>query len=67
LPLDSELELHILVDWSSIEVFANDGNAVITDLIYPRGEINTLGLYAKGGSFNLIKSDIWELASTWKV
>jgi fructan beta-fructosidase len=67
LPLDSELELHILVDWSSIEVFANDGNAVITDLIYPRGEINTLGLYAKGGSVNLIKSDIWELASTWKV
>lgn len=62
-PESGVVQLHILVDWSSIEVFANEGRAVITDLIYPRSEITALELYAEGGDVALLKGDVWELGS----
>ena len=64
-PNDGRVQLRILVDTTSIEVFANDGRAAITDLIFPRCGLNELALYAKDGEVALIKGDVWTLASTW--
>lgn len=46
-----EQHLRIYVDASSVEVFANDGQAVITDLIYPAAE-------AKGISMACVHDDL---------
>jgi sucrose-6-phosphate hydrolase SacC (GH32 family) len=59
------VKFHIFVDWSSIEVFANGGNVVITDLIFPHGESNRLEFYAENGDVRLVKSEVWELDSVW--
>lgn len=39
-PVDNKIRLHIFVDKSSIEIFANDGKDVFTLLTYP-GEAQT--------------------------
>lgn len=43
-PQNGMLKLDIFVDNSIVEVFANDGKAVLTDLVFPK---------AKGGSVNI--------------
>ena len=32
-PIDGHIDLDMLVDWGSVEVFVNDGRVVLTDLI----------------------------------
>jgi fructan beta-fructosidase len=62
----SELDvvrLDIFVDRSSIEVFANDGSASITDLVFPRSPYNRLELYAKSGDVYLRQAEMWEIES----
>lgn len=57
-----ELKLRILVDRCSVEVFVDDGAAVITDLVFPRAPLDTLALRAHGGALDLLSLDLWELA-----
>ncbi|MEK4513991.1 GH32 C-terminal domain-containing protein [Paenibacillus sp. FSL H8-0122] len=45
--------LRILLDACSVEVFANDGLAAITSLVFPGGICSGLSFYAKGGSVQL--------------
>lgn len=62
---NGRVKLHIFVDWSSVEVFANDGYTVITDRIFPKPESQDVALYAEGGTARLIYMDIWNLQSIW--
>ena len=41
------MEVHIFVDWSSVEVFAGDGRVVITDQIFPKPSSDGLSLFAR--------------------
>lgn len=68
-PLTAEnkrVRLHIFLDCSSVEVFGNDGQTVITDLIFPDRRGIGVELYAQGGSTQLVSLDIWKLRSAWK-
>ncbi|CAM4392621.1 glycoside hydrolase family 32 protein [Paenibacillus macerans] len=56
-----KLELRIFVDRASVEVFANDGEAVITDLIFPGPEATGLSLAAET-DLALKSLTIYELA-----
>ena len=47
---NGKIKMHIFVDWSSIEVFVNDGKAVCTALIFPDGESKEMDLFVQGGS-----------------
>jgi fructan beta-fructosidase len=58
-----ELQLHIFIDQSSVEVFAGKGRTVITDLIYPSPESDGLEVYAIGGTVE-VTAEIWELNSS---
>ena len=60
------IKLHLFVDWSSVEVFGNDGRTVITEQIFPGPEADGLALYAKGGTARLISLDVWGLQSIWR-
>jgi fructan beta-fructosidase len=59
---EPELLLHILVDNCSVEVFVNEGAAVITELVFPTAPADVLAMYAFGGKAHLLSIDIWQLA-----
>jgi fructan beta-fructosidase len=62
---NGRVRLHIFVDWSSVEVFGGDGQAVITDQIFPMPSSDGLALFAKGGTARLLSLQIWPLRSIW--
>jgi len=62
---DKRVKMHIFVDWSSVELFANDGKKVISDLIFPNINSRELSLYVKDGNVKLISLDIYKLRSIW--
>ena len=47
---DGAVRLRILVDRSSVEVFADDGARVISDLVFPRADSDGVALFADGGT-----------------
>jgi fructan beta-fructosidase len=56
------IQLRILVDRSSIEVFANDGRLAMTNLIFPSSANRSLELYAVGGDVTLASLALYRLA-----
>jgi fructan beta-fructosidase len=62
---NGRVKLHIFVDWSSVEVFADHGRAVITDQIFPSAASDGLALFAKGGSAKLVSLEVWPVRSIW--
>lgn len=57
------IKLHIFVDRSSIEAFANDGKIVMTDQIFPLSSSTGIKLYAKDGSVKVKSLTIHTLHS----
>jgi fructan beta-fructosidase len=62
----ARIKLHIFVDRSSVEVFVNDGERVLSERIYPPAGSDGIELYAKGSSGKIVSLTIWELDSVWK-
>jgi len=60
------VKLHIFVDWSSVEVFVNNGETVITNRIFPAPDSQDIILYSEGGSATFSNLDYWSLNSVWK-
>ncbi|MEJ2006807.1 MAG: glycoside hydrolase family 32 protein [Acidobacteriota bacterium] len=57
------VELHIFVDRCSVEVFADHGKRVISDLIFPSLASHGIELFSKGGEAKIVKLDVWNLKS----
>ncbi|MFJ9148426.1 glycoside hydrolase family 32 protein [Streptomyces sp. NPDC102270] len=65
-PLKAEngkVELRILVDWSSVEVFGGSGEAVITDQIFPDPDSQGVQVFAENGSVRLDRARVRHLGS----
>jgi len=62
---DDKLRLHLFVDWSSVELFVNDGKTVLTTRIFPDPESTGIVLYSVGGEAVVDQLDFWELVSVW--
>jgi beta-fructofuranosidase len=59
------LRLHIFVDRSVIEVFAND-HVCLASRVYPsRPDSLGVALFAQGGAAELRSLDSWEVDSIW--
>ena len=58
---DGRIKLHILLDHSSLEVFANDGELVMTEQIFPASGSLGLRAYAQGGTATLDSLELWDL------
>ena len=56
-PLSASINLRIIIDKCILEVFINDGEATITDLVFPTGTDNRISLFSRGGktTFSKIK------------
>jgi fructan beta-fructosidase len=61
----NSLRLHIFVDAASIEVFGAAGKVVLTDLIFPKGRLNQVAVYALEGETRSLCVDAWVLESIW--
>ncbi len=59
--IEGRVSFHVFVDACSVEVFANGGRTVISDLIFPRPEDDSLELYAVGGQARLVSLEAWAL------
>ena len=64
-PVDGRIKLHILVDRTCIEIFANDGR-VSMFWSFPLDTDNTsVELFARGGQAALKTLDLWKLKPIW--
>jgi fructan beta-fructosidase len=62
LPLaDGQLKLRVFVDANSVEVFANDGERVLTEQIFPDPGSTGAQLYARQGTVEVTAADWWRL------
>ncbi|MDZ5721804.1 GH32 C-terminal domain-containing protein, partial [Bacillus sp. SXabc123] len=64
-PVNGTIKMHIFVDRSSVEVFGNDGQQVITDIILPDRSSKGLELYAVNGGVKLKSLTIYPLKKVW--
>lgn len=60
-PLNGVIHLQVIVDTCSVEVFANEGIAVMTDSIFPSDQSTCLEIFAEGGPVHLRSLDIYHL------
>jgi fructan beta-fructosidase len=66
-PVDRRwITVRILVDRSSVEVFANDGRAVLTDQIFPNEPSGEISFYVTSGTVTLKSLAVYQLASIWR-
>lgn len=64
-PVKNILTLNILIDRSSIEIFANDGQTVISNCFTPLEGADDILLYTTGGELGINKMDIYKMESAW--
>lgn len=62
---EGNLELKILLDHASVELFANSGEVTMTSLIFPEELAQEISLASKEGKIALKHFTITELASIW--
>jgi fructan beta-fructosidase len=62
---DQRLKLQLFLDASSIEVFANNGEAAITSLLFPSESAQELILFSNEGTTNVLEVNVTELDSIW--
>jgi len=63
LPLkDGLLEIRVITDDCSVEVFADDGAISLTSLIFPSATSDKLEFYQTGGSAKVVSAEIYPLA-----
>ena len=57
-----KIRLRILFDKSSLEVFVNDGEQVLTDYVYPGEGATGCAVFAEGGNAVVRDLKIWDLS-----
>ncbi|MGA2215940.1 MAG: glycoside hydrolase family 32 protein [Bryobacteraceae bacterium] len=60
------VNLHVFIDASSVEVFVNDGERVLTAISFPSGESREVKLIGPQDHAKIGALDIWRLKSSWK-
>ena len=64
---DSVLDLHLFLDQSSLEVFAEDYGRSVTSLAFTRADHRAIELFTAPGDSVLVRGiQAWELASIWE-
>jgi sucrose-6-phosphate hydrolase SacC (GH32 family) len=67
LPADSTLDLHIFVDQSSIEIFANNYTTTLSMLSFTNVNETGITLFSNAGDVNVVELHTWQLKSIWGI
>lgn len=59
------IKLHVYVDACSVEVFVNDGEQVLTSLVFPSKTSQGMELFGPTEGATVSVLDVWTLASCW--
>jgi beta-fructofuranosidase len=59
------IKIHVFIDRSSVELFVNDGETVMTTRVYPKAGSNGIELFAEDGEAELLSLQAWELKDMW--
>lgn len=62
----NEIKLEVIFDTSSAEIFVNDGQVVMTDLLFPNSDFHEVYLYTLDGQMEIKRFKTTELKSIWK-
>ena len=62
---DGRIDLRVLVDRVSLEIFANRGRTTLTTCFLPKLEEPPLRLFSLGSACRVITLDVHELHSAW--
>ncbi|MEO1805393.1 MAG: glycoside hydrolase family 32 protein [Bacteroidota bacterium] len=65
LVLENELALRIFIDWSSVEVFAEEGKVVMTETVFPNENFSSIAVFSEGGILSGIKGRAYGLKRIW--
>lgn len=65
-PVNSKIQLELLVDRTSIEIFGNDGRVYMPVGVILAGNSKSLEIFTKGGDTKINSLEIYELNSAWK-
>ncbi|CAM4088581.1 GH32 C-terminal domain-containing protein [Paenibacillus alkaliterrae] len=63
---NNRIQMRIFVDKSSVEVFGNDGEAVISSLIFPGAARDGMSFYAKDGNVKVVSLNVYPLSNIWR-
>ncbi|MBL7814021.1 MAG: glycoside hydrolase family 32 protein [Saprospiraceae bacterium] len=58
---DNTLKMHLYIDVASVELFADDGNPVLTTIFFPNEDFKTAKIFAQNGLSHLLKGQVWAL------
>lgn len=62
---NGKIELHLFIDRSSVELFANDGKIAMTNRIYTAADATGISFFARGGDASICTLQAWKLKSIW--
>lgn len=63
---DNRVRLHVFFDNSMVEVFANDGEVVMTMQLFPDANDSGVALFSTNGVTQCIDIKCWQMKTTWK-
>ncbi len=64
-PIDNRIKLELLIDRASIEIYANDGQAVISNCFTPSEKAQDFVLFTNGGELGIVNMDAYKMESVW--
>lgn len=62
---NNKVKLEILLDRTSIEIFANDGRSVVSNCFTPDKKASDVVLFTNGGELGIDKLDVYKMKSVW--
>ena len=65
MPEDNKIKLEIILDRTSLEIYANDGQAVVSNLFEADAKTKDVMLFTTGGELGIIHADAYEMKSIW--
>ncbi len=65
-PVNNKVKMRILGDWSSVEVFGNDGEVVLSYQIFPDAGSDGLELFTVDGVVRLVSLNVYPMSSIWR-
>lgn len=60
------IAMHLFFDVASIELFADNGTSVLTDIFFPNEDFNQISLFVENGTATIEKGLFYELKSIWR-
>jgi fructan beta-fructosidase len=65
-PQNGKIKLELLVDRTSIEVYANDGLLYMPVGVIPSDQLHSLDVFTRGADTKLTSLEVYELKSAWR-